>query len=501
MLFAALFRPTIDRGVTLSKFLLPAVILVLSVAITPPLQAELQKPDVVLEGTVTIVQIHTHLFVPFTVPAGVHRISVDFSYDHRAEKTTLNIGIHDPVGFRGQSGSNKDHFTIGPGDATPSYIPGWVPAGQWKLLISVSSIRPEITSKYRAEIRFNSPIEDSSFTLTPLEDDLRWYRGDLHMHTSHSDGGCVNQGGLRVPCPLFLTAQTAASRGLDFIAISDHNSIAHYAEMRELQPYFNKMLLIPGREMTTFYGHFNAFGVTQYVNYLVAEGSGRTIDEVIAEIRAMGGIVSINHPQSPTDERCRGCGWAPPGPVDLSKFSAVEVVNSGRIMDRFWEQQVAKGLRLTAIGGSDNHDALRAGDQPGAIAYPTTVVQAKQLSVAGILDGIRAGHVFIDLTGSKDRLLEVEASTPRMTAHMGDQIAIESGFELHLRVHIVSCDNAKVRLLLDGQPMGTPLSVQSQNQTVETDWKSDGGKHWIRFVVSNESGQTILLGNPVFINF
>jgi predicted metal-dependent phosphoesterase TrpH len=475
--------------------------LIFCLFITTSLQGESQKPDLVLEGTVTEAQIHTHFFVPFIVPAGVHRISVDFSYDHRAEKTTLNIGIHDPAGFRGQSGSNKDHFTIGPGDATPSYIPGSIPAGQWKLLISVSSIRPEITSKYHAEVRFNSPLEDSSFTLTPLENDLRWYRGDMHMHTAHSDGSCANQSGQRVPCPLFLTAQAAANRGLDFIAISDHNSLAHYAEMRELQPYFNKMLLIPGREMTTFYGHFNAFGITQYVNYLVAEKNGRTIDEVVTDIKAMGGIVSINHPQSPTDERCRGCGWGPPGPVDLSKFSAVEAVNAGRVMDRFWDQQIASGLRLTAIGGSDNHDALRPESQPGAIAHPTTVVQAKELSVAGILDGIRSGHVFVDLTGSKDRLLEVEATAPNATAHMGDAIAIKNGIDLELRVHVVNCANATVQTLLDGKPMGAPLPLQGADQTIETHWASDGGRHWIRFTVNNGSEDTLLLGNPVFINF
>ncbi len=175
-------------------------------------RAELQKPDVVLEGAVTVAQNHTHFYVPFTVPAGVHRISVDFSYDHRhEEKTVFNIGIHDPVGFRGQSGSNKDHFTIGPGDATASYIPGSIPPGQWKFLISVSNIRPDVTSKYRVEIRFNSPIEDSSFTLVPLETNLRWYRGDLHMHTAHSDGFCGSQNGKHVPCPLFLTVKTAGA--------------------------------------------------------------------------------------------------------------------------------------------------------------------------------------------------------------------------------------------------------------------------------------------------
>jgi predicted metal-dependent phosphoesterase TrpH len=487
------------KAITMTKFLF--CLLFLAAAWSSPLQAQVQRPDLVLEGDVTVAQNRTHFFVPFTVPAGVHRITVDFSYTHRQEKTTLNIGIHDPNGFRGQSGSNKDHFTIGPGDATASYIPGAIPPGQWKFLISVSSIRPELTSHYRVEIRFNSPLEDSSFTLTPLETGTRWYRGDLHMHTAHSDGSCVNQSGNHVPCPLFLTAQMAASRGLDFIAITDHNSVAHYAEMRELQPYFSKLLLIPGREMTTFYGHFNAFGITQYVDYLVAEKGGRTIDQVVADIKAQGGIVSINHPMSPTDERCRGCGWGPPGPVDLAKFSSVEVVNANRVMSPFWDEQIAKGFRLTAVGGSDNHEATKGEDIPSAIGHPTTVVQASELSVAGILDGIRAGHVFVDVTGSRNRMIEVEARTAEAAAHMGDVISAKSGTELAMQVHVTGCAQSKVQELLDGKPLDDPIALASDDQSVAGHWKSDGSRHWIRFTVSDADGKTQLLGNPIYVNF
>ncbi len=480
---------------SLSSFLL------LLLACSLSLHAQVQKPDVVLEGDVTAAQNRTHFFVPFAVPQGVHRITVDFSYTHRQEKTTLNIGIHDPNGFRGQSGSNKDHFTLGPGDATASYIPGFIPPGQWKLLISVSSIRPELTSHYRAEIRFNSPLEDASFTLQPLETSARWYRGDLHMHTAHSDGSCVNQSGTRVPCPLFLTAQMAASRGLDFIAISDHNSLAHYAEMRELQPYFSKLLLVPGREMTTFYGHFNAFGTTQYVNYLVAEKGGRTIDQVISDVRAQGGIVSINHPMSPTDERCRGCGWGPPDSVDLAKVSSIEVVNANRVMSPFWDEQIAKGHRITGVGGSDNHEAPKTDNIPSAIGHPTTAVWATELSVAGILDGIRAGHVFIDVSGSRGRVLEVDAHTADATAHMGDAISVANGTAVTLRVHAVGCKDGSVQTIVDGKPFDAPATLSEDDQAIETHWTSDGHRHWIRFVVLDKEGKPELLGNSVYVNF
>jgi predicted metal-dependent phosphoesterase TrpH len=59
------------------------------------------------------------------------------------------------------------------------------------------------------------------------------------------------------PCPVYRTVEAAAARGLDFIALTDHNSTAHFAALRALQGAFDRMLLLPGREITTFFGHAN----------------------------------------------------------------------------------------------------------------------------------------------------------------------------------------------------------------------------------------------------
>jgi predicted metal-dependent phosphoesterase TrpH len=44
---------------------------------------------------------------------------------------------------------------------------------------------------------------------------------------------------------MFVSEEEAARHGLDFLAITDHNTTSHYDEERELQPYFDKLLLIP----------------------------------------------------------------------------------------------------------------------------------------------------------------------------------------------------------------------------------------------------------------
>ena len=472
------------------------------------LSAQSQQPNLILQGKVTGAQNKTYLEVPFDVPAGVHRISVDFSYTGKDHKTALDLGIADPERLRGYSGGNKSRFTIGESDATPSYLPGAIPAGQWKLLISVPNIRATEESDYRAEIRFNSPVEDQGFALAPLETATRWYRGDLHMHTAHSDGSCVSQSETRVPCPVFLTVQSAAAQGLDFIAISDHNATSQYEAMRELQPYFDRLLLIPGREMTTFWGHFNIFGVTQFIDYRVTE-HGRNVNDVLREVRALGGIASINHAESPGGEICMGCKWEPSDAVDMRLFTGVEVINGGRralSSAEFWDKQLAEGLQLTAIGGSDSHNGPARLGEPGAIGWPTTVVEAHELSVPAILDGIRRGRVFIDLTASRDKLIHFEARDTSGAADdwagMGDVLPAPSGHDLSFRIHVNGCPGSEVHVLVDGRETNAVPVLQSRSGTevLTFNWISDGNAHWIRTEVRDSKGALQLLSNPIYIN-
>ena len=58
---------------------------------------------------------------------------------------------------------------------------------------------------------------------------------------------------------------------------------------------------------------------------------------------------------------------------------------------------------------------------------PTTVVHAAELTQAAILDGIRAGHVFVDVAGSGSGMLDVRASHGAKEAMMGDSLAAPAG--------------------------------------------------------------------------
>ena len=466
--------------------------------------AQQEKPaDLVLTGDVKGGQHKTYFDVPFMVPAGVHRISVDFHYTGREERATLDLGIADPQRFRGESGGNKSHFTISETDATPSYLPGAIPAGEWRLIIAVPNMRPQVVSHYRAEIRFNSRAEDESFTAQPLATGTRWYRGDLHMHTAHSDGSCQSQSGRKVPCPLFLTVQAAAARSLDFIAITDHNTDSHYDGLRELQPFFDHLLLIPGREMTTFHGHFNVFGVTQFMDWRISEG-GLDLNAILRDARAKGGIASVNHAEAPEGEECMGCRWMPAAGTDMNLFSAVEVINYGEAMfssAKYWDSQLRAGHRLAAVGGSDNHNATISPGDVGAIGWPTTAIEADELSVPAMLKGIRAGRTFIDLTASRDKMVDFEADAQGSTVKMGGTLRPPGGAVVSVRIHTVAAEGSVVHLLLDGEDTNTPLPLGGVDSTLKTTVTPGAGRHYLRVEVRDHAGASELISSPLYINF
>jgi hypothetical protein len=506
-----LFQPV--RGVVYATLFLLLFSFPASASSGPEIPTAAQAADtgLVLEGVVSGSQNQTYVQVPFNVPAGTERVTLTFAYTGKEQHTALDLGLLDPAGLRCWSGGNKSLLTIGLSDATPSCLPGPVPQGIWNVLIGVPNIRPTVQSHYTLHVYFTgsgSVASQPEVLRVPLRAGPGWFRGDLHMHTGQSDGQCPSQTGKMIPCPVFFTVDAAARRGLDFIAVTDHNATSHYDDLRELQPYFDKLLLIPGREITTFLGHINFLGTTDYVDFRLGTKPVPDMNTLLHSAVRAGGIVSINHPSDPSGEACMGCGWTPATKVDMSLFTAVEAVNGGSekagISDiPFWNRQLDKGCRLTGIGGSDNHRPLQPLEQTGSIGSPTTVVYATELSATAVIAGIRAGHVFIDLAGTRNRLLEVTAQNKDQIVHAGDTLTAAQGEVVSYSLRVTAADGGKVRWLKDGQevPLAGSADVSSADQTFPMSWVSDGRRHWFRAAVVGPDGKLWLLGNPVYVNW
>lgn len=488
------------------------VIAALFLAIVVASAAE-RSADVTLRDTIPDAAFRTYRLLPFDVPEGVKAIEVRFDYTGREERTTIDVGLLGPgemfdQSFRGWSGGNKRAFTISKADATPSYLAGPVTPGKWQLLLGVPNIRKGQTSQFTAEVYFQREGTSKQPTQPkPLRPEAGWYRGDLHMHSGHSDGSCATKSGeQRAPCPLFLTLNAAADRGLDFVVFTEHNTNSHVRELTALQPYFDRLLLIPGMEMTTFQGHANAFNLREPADFRVGSATVPDWNTLLREAASQGAIVSINHPRVPTGEACMGCGWSPNPAVDMSLLSAVEVVNGYDVESPtaglpFWEEQLQLGHRLTAIGGSDTHDVTsKASTQPpqGHIGVPATVVYAQELSADAIIAGIRTGNVFVDTAGTRDRMLEFTARQENKRASMGEEFPLAGRRKVTFDVRVAKVAGGTIEIIRDGTiTRRVPVTDVAYSMTFEETF--DRKHHWVRVDVRDDQGKLALIGNPIYL--
>lgn len=465
-----------------------------------------QVPTLALRGQIDGSANESYIELPFQVPPGTGRITVAFDYSGREDKTTLDLGLLDPHGLRGWSGGNKRLFTVGLDDATPSYRHGPLPPGEWKLLLGVPNIRAGNVSQYAAELWLTpaaNPENLPEVLETRIADLPGWYRGDLHMHTAHSDANCDSQAGVRVPCPLFHSLQAAVEGNLDFVVVTEHNTVSHLQDIRALQSWFDQLLLVPGMEITTFQGHANVFGLHGGLDFRVG-GTVPDWNAVLAEAWRRGLPVSVNHPALPSDERCMGCGWRPIGGTDWSQVASIEVVNGADMGTPvsgipFWHERLNEGHRLVGIGGSDNHDAALRTSSFGRsrIGAPTTVIHANELSQRGILDGLRSGRVYVDVQGSGAHL-EMVARHGDQQAWMGNDLSLPANAVLALELQVAGIEDARVEWIVDGQPVRTQVL---ESDTDAWEWRSERGRHWIRADVRDGSGRLRLVGNPVYLNY
>lgn len=468
-----------------------------------------RPPDLVLAGTLTGADHETYRELPFEPPAGTQRITVAFDYDGREARTTIDLGLFGPAGFRGWSGGNKSNFTVAATDATPSYLPGAIEPGVWRLILGVPNIRPTTKARYEARLWFDGAAAFTGFAQAPLAQGERWWRGDLHVHSGHSDGACESRSGAKIACPLFRVLQTATDAGLDFVALTEHNTVSQAHGLRELQPYFDDLLVIAGREITTFQGHANLLGPVALVDFRLGAPQVGDLDAILDQAEATGGAVSINHPALPSGEACMGCGWQ--AETDWSRITAIEVINGSTSalfegqaenpLDgvAFWQARLDEGHRLTAIAGSDSHDADRPLGQAGAIGQPATVVRAPALSQDHILAAIAAGRVFVDVSGEGGRTLDLTATAQDRSARMGESLSLARGEPAAFAADVAARAGDQIEVLASGAPPRR-LPVAADGPTVFT-LTGDGGRGWVRINLRDGEGRLILLGNPIYLNW
>jgi hypothetical protein len=166
----------------------------------------------------------------------------------------------------------------------------------------------------------------------------------------------------------------------------------------------------------------------------------------------------------------------------------------------FWEALLNQGLRITGVGGSDNHDPSLGRDTPSAVGMPTTVIEASELSETAILEAIRRGRVAIDLDGTADRTLDFTARTGGCAASMGGTLVAGADETVDFEVIVNGAPEGRIEPIHDGEIIAA--SQGTANDAGETRARfslvADGSPHWTRINLRDGFGRLTMIGNPIY---
>ncbi|MHB1535983.1 MAG: CehA/McbA family metallohydrolase, partial [Acidimicrobiales bacterium] len=246
-------------------------------------------------------------------------------------------------------------------------------------------------------------------TRPPARPGHRWVAGDLHAHTVHSDGRLsVDE-----------LAALARSVGLDWLAVTDHNTVSHHRELAAASRRY-AVTLVPGQEVTTPSGHANGFGDLGWIDFRA------DADSWLDHATSRGGLLSINHPLA------GDCSWHQP---IHSSPQLVEVWHFS------WDRRSEAPIEwwrghpgAMPVGGSDFHRP-----EWGTPGTPTTWVEVEgddgdaPPAVKDILASLRTGRIAMSATpdapvvvDAGERIVACNGASARLSNEHGLRMALDA---------------------------------------------------------------------------
>ena len=436
---------------------------------------------------------------PFEVKEGATKIYVHLQYN-KEPKNMLYLQLYDYRRFRGigkytaNDKRNEIEIVVAPTYASPGAIFGNIPKGRW--IAEIDSMEVFAICKYHLtiEVYYDNDIINRFAIKKPtqkkyvLYNEKKWYKGDLHIHSQESDGKeSVKE-----------IVKEAREQQLDFIAITDHNTISGWQYYKR----YKDILLIPGVEVTTPGGHANALGIDDWIDWRVGYRN-RTMQDIIKDTRNKGGIFCINHPRSLNHNGQVSWNFQD---VDYGQVDAIEIWNAPWLLKNtrinemarsLWNDLLNKGYRLTAVAGSDLHSFDQHGKKLGKLL---NYIFCENLSQEALLQGIKRGKVYMT-TGPK---LDFEALYEGKIYMMGDTIVFSKSQTLEFHIGVVHQEDAlELRLIKDGYiikrypcPPGEKINLYIE--------KSIHDAGWYRIelhqkITDDEEDSLTAITNPIYI--
>ncbi len=184
-------------------------------------------------------------------------------------------------------------------------------------------------------------------------------RFDLHIHSDHSSDSALAVDDI---------LKKAVGKGLDGIAICDHNTVeGSLCAIRRARELDLPLLVIPGMEISTSNGHLIVLGLRENIQPELP------VSETIMIARQKGGVVIAPHPFKKDS-----IGSA------AKDADAIETFNSRCVLgENRRAKELALSLGKSEVGGSDSHLL-------STIGLGFTEIEA-QRSESSVLESIRKG--------------------------------------------------------------------------------------------------------------
>ncbi|WP_234121575.1 CehA/McbA family metallohydrolase [Clostridium hydrogenum] len=394
-----------------------------------------------------------------------------------------------------------------------SVVPGIINEGKWKLKVISANIDEE--NEYSIDVSLGNeelflerdfePMGKSwvkydrnmELIINDYNEEAKcklkkWYKGDFHTHTNVSDGKLS-------PSELM---EVAKKQNLDFFVITDHNIIqTGFPE--------SEVLVIPGIEITSFKGHFNALGAKKWVDF-TREGAMTTeggMNGLLSEFKASGALCSMNHPA------LTPWAWLYKDTL-LSNFTTVEVLNDPTFKGnapkateaalKLWNTMWNDGYKIWGIGGSDAHnlptETYENSKMPSIIGDPATFVLADSLRAEDIMEAVKGGRVYVSRGLTLKIDIEVCGSNFCPGSDMTKLVSTEEK-TIKYKLTIMEGDsNCEVLWIKDGTVQHKGKLVKNIVSEYEFSWKGEEYS-WFRFEIRDCYGNLLAFANPIYKGF
>ncbi len=504
-------------------------------------------PPLRFDGRVGAGDAKTYHLQPFAVAPGTGRVELAYGWTEAGAvpatpltATTLDLGLWDAQGyrsaqgFRGWSGSRQGRIDLGQppvyveaAQAERGYRPGPIGAGIWHAEIGIAAVSPQ-GADWQLIVDCKAAggaagADDPVDRAHVARDEAGWYHGDFHMHAYHSSASAPEWDD-------FIVQARAAQ--LDFLMVTEYVTGEHWRTLGAVQRAHPDLLIWPGREIITYFGHASTHGETPSTLEYRHGFEDVRLGDVQRDALADGALFQVNHPTSfpgPLFENfCRGCEFTLGEDIDWDGVDTIEILNGPvlaagsdvgipipgaqienpfmRTAIQLWEEKMLQGHRMTGVSGSDSKgtEADAAERERRGYGSSVTAVYAQSLSRPALAAAIRAGHAYVRTRGvarSPELVFHARTADGR-EAIFGDTLTVPADEPVELQV---SVRNGEGQLLywyrngqlLDSQPIDAdPFTA---TRSVSRDQRTEGALGTMWRIETGDAASRTTVGNPIFL--